>query len=127
MSDGEWQEGTVWEAAMVAGQHKLDNLTFITDYNKWTAMGRTKDVADIEPAEEKWQAFNWQTAQVDGHDYNRIEFSIQAVQQSTIKKPKMIIAHTVKGKGVSFFEDHLLYHYKYVDDQEFSNAVKELT
>lgn len=122
MSDGEMQEGTTWEGALVAGQHKLDNLVVLIDYNKWTAMGRTKDVADLEPFEDKWRAFKWDATTVDGHDYSAIENSLSIKHD----KPLMIIADTIKGKGVKEFEDKILFHYAYVDEPTYKRAMEEL-
>src|SRR3990167_2506921 len=73
MSDGEMQEGTTWEGALLAGHHKLDNLVVLIDYNKWTAMGKTKDVSDLEPFEDKGRAFNWHAHRINGHDYSQVE------------------------------------------------------
>lgn len=123
MSDGEWQEGPVWEAAMIAGQHGLNNLTFITDANKWCAMGKVTDVADIEPAEDKWRAFKWETVRINGHDYQQIEEALRICSN----RPVMVVADTVKGKGCSIMEDHLLYHYKYVDEKEFNFCLNEIS
>lgn len=122
MSDGEWQEGTTWESAMIAGQNKLSNLVVITDYNKWTAMGLTKDVADIEPTENKWKSFKWNVVRIDGHDYEQIEWALR----TPTELPLMIVADTVKGKGVKEFEDKILYHYAHIDVPTFEMAMKEL-
>ena len=123
MSDGEMNEGTTWESALVAGHHKLDNLVIFIDINKWQAMGRTKDVLDLEPLDKKWEAFNWEVRRVDGHNYEQVEKALLEPGQG---KPLVILCDTVKGKGVSFFEDHLLYHYKHVDKTEYKKAMEEL-
>lgn len=121
LSDGEMQEGTTWEGAQLAGQHKLDNLVVLIDYNHWTAMGRTEDVADVEPFEDKWKSFKWESYRVDGHNHNDLEFI-------TWKGPgpKAIICDTVKGKGVKMFEDKILFHYAHVDKPTYEKALKEL-
>lgn len=135
MSDGEMQEGTTWEGALVAAHHQLDNLTVVIDYNKWCAMGRTNEVCNLEPLEKKWEAFGWRVWEVDGHDYKSMDsgFSVLDVLWTTKKpetlgkSPKVVIAHTTKGKGISFMEDYLLYHYKYISDDEYKKAMVELT
>lgn len=122
MSDGEMQEGTTWESALIAGHNKLNNLVALIDYNKWCAMGRTSEVANVEPFVDKWQAFDFDAQRIDGHNYQEIE---RALLKNS-DKPKAIICDTIKGKGVSFFEDHLLYHYKYVEKDEYEKAMAEL-
>ena len=122
MSDGEMQEGTTWESALIAGHNKPNNLVVLIDYNKWCAMGRTNEVANVEPFADKWQAFGFDTQRIDGHNYQEIERAL--LKKSD--KPKAIICDTVKGKGVSFFEDHLLFHYKYVEKDEYEKAMAEL-
>lgn len=122
MSDGEMNEGTTWESAMIASHHKLDNLTVLVDRNKWQAMGRTEDVLNLEPLEKRWKAFGWDAARIDGHDYQAIE---KAILKSS-SRPKVIICETIKGKGVSFMEDSLVFHYKYVDDETYKKAMEEL-
>jgi len=125
MSDGESQSGFVWEAAMFAAQHKLDNLIAIIDYNKIQALGRVKEVIDLEPYKDKWAAFGWGVKEIDGHDFKEI-FSALGSLPFIKEKPSVIIAHTVKGKGVSFMEDDLLWHYRCPDDKEYKKALKEL-
>lgn len=123
MSDGEMNEGTTWEAAMVASHHKLDNLCVIIDKNNWQAMGRTSEVLDLGDLELKWHAFNFASVSINGHDYDEIELEVLHVFPY---QPKCVIAKTVKGKGVSFMEDCLEYHYKYVNESDYQKAVKEL-
>lgn len=122
LSDGELNEGTVWESVMMARHHKLDNLVFIVDLNKWQAMGRTKEVMDLEPVEKRFTGFGWFVQRINGHDYNHLEVALSI-------KPKncyVIIADTIKGKGVSFMENHLLYHYKDIDEETYKKALEEL-
>ena len=126
MSDGEMNEGTTWEAAMVAAHHKLDNLCVIVDKNGWQAMGRTSDVLNLGNLSLKWDSFNFAVASIDGHNYNEIESGLRCRFPNLPNMPKCIIANTTKGKGVSFMEDCLEYHYKYVNDEDFNKAVKEL-
>jgi transketolase len=122
MSDGEMNEGTTWEAAMVAAHHQLENLCVIVDKNGWQAMGRTREVIDLGNLAYKWNSFFFASVSIDGHDYDKIESEILGFTNH----PKCIIANTVKGKGVSFMEDCLEYHYKYVNEEEYKKAVKEL-
>mgnify|MGYP001593996456 CR=1 FL=1 len=123
MSDGELNEGTTWESAALAHHHKLNNLVVLVDANKWQAMGKTKDVLDFEPIQDHWKGFGWETDRVDGHDYDKLETSIT---YPFSENPRVIICDTIKGKGVSFFEGHLLYHYKHVDAEEYKKALAEL-
>lgn len=122
MSDGEMNEGTTWECAMFAAHHKLDNLVVIVDKNKWQAMGKTEDVLNVDLL-SAFEGFKWRTSDVDGHDFSAILWSIQ---RPDFNKPNVVIANTIKGKGVSFMEDHLLYHYKHVDDENYKMAKEEL-
>lgn len=122
MSDGELNEGTIWETVMIAPQHKLDNLTVLIDRNKWQAMGRTEEIIKLEPLEEKWKVWGWEVLRVDGHDYEALEKAILTKPHA----PQVIICDTIKGKGVSFMEDSLVFHYKNVDDETYDKAMKEL-
>lgn len=108
MSDGECDEGSVWEAALFAGHQKLHNLTVMIDYNKWQSLGATKDVINLEPLADKWRSFGWYVIEVDGHNIGDIEHRLSEKSN----QPKCIIAHTVKGKGLSRIEDTLASHYK---------------
>ena len=123
MSDGEMNEGTTWESAMVAAHHNLDSLTVLIDRNTWQAMGRTEDVLRLEPIEEKWKAFGWDVLRVNGHDYEALE---KALLIPTSVKPKVIVCDTIKGKGVSFMEDSLVFHYKVIDKDTYDKAMDEL-
>ena len=125
LSDGECQEGSVWEAAMLAAHHRLDNLTVIVDYNKIQALGQTREICDLEPFAEKWNAFGWTVRQVDGHSVDELYGALSALP-FTDEKPSCVIAHTVKGKGVSFMEDKLLWHYRTPVGEEFDAAMSEL-
>ena len=125
LSDGECQEGSVWEAAMLAAHHRLDNLTVIVDYNKIQALGQTSEICDLEPFANKWNAFGWAVRQVDGHSVDELYGALSALP-FTGEKPSCVIAHTVKGKGVSFMEDKLLWHYRTPVGEEFDAAMSEL-
>lgn len=122
MSDGEQAIGTTWESALIAIHHKLNNLIVIVDYNGLQAMGKTNEVLNIEPLREKWKAFGWDTDEIDGHNYKEIEEALV----NEVKKPVCIIAHTIKGKGVSFMENNNLYHYKNLGLEEYEASKKEL-
>ena len=126
MSDGECDEGSVWESALFSAHHGLNNLIAIIDYNKIQAMGRTNEVLNLEPFADKWRSFGWAVKEVDGHNHSAI---MKVLKKAPFKKntPSIIIAHTIKGKGVSFMENKLLWHYKSPDDSELKNALKELT
>jgi transketolase len=125
MSDGECNEGTVWEAAMFAPAHQLDRLCVVVDYNKWQATGRSNEIMAMEPLRDKWAAFGWTTTEVDGHDLTALSRLLQNVPDGS-GKPVAIIAHTVKGKGVSFMEDDNNWHYRVPNAEEVAAAKKEL-
>ncbi len=126
LSDGELNEGSVWEAAMFAGHHKLNNLVAIVDYNKIQALGFVKDIVSLEPLSERWQSFGWATKEIDGHDLQEIEDTLRTVPFEK-DRPSVVIAHTIKGKGVSFMENELLWHYRTPDSDEYQKALKELS
>jgi transketolase len=111
LGDGECDEGSVWEAAMSASKHRLDNLVAIVDYNKQQSYGSTYEVLDLEPFAAKWEAFGFATREVDGHDVKALEQVFAAVPFAA-GKPAAVICHTVKGKGVAFAENNLKWHHK---------------
>ena len=124
LGDGECNEGSVWEAALFAGHHELDNLTFIIDYNHMQAMGNTKDILDLDSLIDKFKAFKFVAVEYDGHDFKMIR---KAFNLPHMGRPKAIIFDTIKGKGVSFMENELLWHYRFPHDgEEYDNAKKEL-
>jgi transketolase len=125
LSDGECQEGSVWEAAMFAAQYKLDNLVAIIDYNKIQAFGRIRDVVGLEPFVEKWRSFGWSVRKIDGHNLGQVICALEAAP-FTRRKPSVVIADTVKGKGVSFMENSIAWHYKSPNRQELEAALLEL-
>jgi len=125
LSDGECDEGQTWEAAMSAAQFKLDSLTAIVDCNRIQLSGWTQDIMNLEPFAQKWQAFGWHTVDIDGHDFAQILAAFQ--EAGKIKtKPTVIIAHTIKGKGVSFMENNVAFHGKAPTPEEAERALKEL-
>lgn len=125
MGDGECNEGSVWEVAMFASSRCLNNLIAIIDNNKLQGLGRVSEVTGLYPLTDKWKAFNWNVIDIDGHNYEEIYNSMQKAYEET-KRPTVIIAHTIKGKGISFMEDRLEWHYKSPNQEEYEKAVKEL-
>lgn len=125
MSDGELDEGSNWEAILFAPQHKLDNLVAIVDYNKIQSFGTVSEVLDLDPLADKWLSFRWAAREIDGHNYKQIESTLESIPFEQ-GKPSVIIAHTVKGKGVSFMENQLAWHYKSPDDKQLAQALAEL-
>lgn len=125
LGDGECDEGSNWEAFLFARQHKLDNLVVIIDKNGIQSLGNTKDVLDLESLEKKMEAFNWGVKSVDGHDLDALQAAFSSLPFSA-GKPSVLIAETVKGKGVSFMEGRLLWHYKTPSVEELAKAVSEL-
>jgi transketolase len=125
VSDGELDEGSNWESILYAPQLKLDNLILIVDYNKIQSLGSVKDVIELSPLKEKFTAFRWETFEVDGHDHSGLKKAFASVNNLN-NKPKVIIAHTIKGKGVSFMENKLLWHYKSPGEDQLKVAFKEL-
>lgn len=124
ISDGECDEGTTWEAALFAAHNKLDNLTVIIDYNKWQAFGKTNEVLNLEPLAKKWESFGWAVKEINGHNFNEIEKALAVPFESG--RPNVIIANTVKGKGVSFLEDRLESHYIKINEDQYKKACEEL-
>ena len=125
LSDGECDEGSVWEAALFAPHHKLDNLVVLVDYNKIQSLGRVEDVINLDPLAEKWRAFGWGTREINGHDLAAIENALTEAP-FVPGRPSCIVAHTVKGKGVNYMEDKLLWHYRAPRGQDFELAMAEL-
>ncbi len=125
LSDGECDEGSTWESILFGSQHKLDNLIAIVDYNKIQSLGTVKEVMDLEPFAEKWRAFGWAVREIDGHNFEEIDGSLSKIPFEK-GRPSCIIAHTVKGKGVSFMENNLLWHYRSPQGEEFEAALAEL-
>ena len=124
MSDGECNEGSVWEAAMFITGKRLKNILVFIDCNKWQATGRTNDVLKFEPIKRKWQSFGWNVKEINGHSFKDIENSLKNFQKNPI--PTAIICRTIKGKGISFMQDNNLWHYRAPNDKEFLLAKKEL-
>tara|TARA_Y100001968_G_scaffold320671_1_gene353941 strand:- start:312 stop:1130 length:819 start_codon:yes stop_codon:yes gene_type:complete len=125
ISDGECNEGTIWEAALLAPTLNLDKLTVIIDFNKWQATGRSEEIMQLQPLYDKWKSFGWQVIEIDGHDFNEIQKGFSETHKCN-NKPSLIIANTIKGKGVSFMEDNNNWHYRIPNNEELKKAIIEL-
>lgn len=123
MSDGECDEGSIWEAALFASHNRLKNLVCIIDYNKLQSLTTVKNTLNLEPFSDKWKSFGWIVREIDGHNFKSLK---KIFLKKKLSKPLCIIAHTTKGKGVSFMENSVLWHYRSPDDFEFNLAKKEL-
>ncbi len=124
LGDGEMEEGQIWEALMAAGYRKLDNLIAILDYNGLQIDGEVAQIKDISPIKEKIEAFNWDVIEIDGHSFTEINDALLSMGKNN--KPLFIIAHTIKGKGVSFMENNVIWHGKAPTKEEFEKAMEEL-
>ena len=125
LSDGECDEGSNWEAALFAPHHRLDNLVVIVDYNKIQSLGTVKEVLELEPFADKWRTFGWAVREIDGHNLVQIGQALEDVP-ATPGRPTCVIAHTVKGKGISFMEGKLLWHYRSPNGEEMADGMAEL-
>jgi transketolase len=125
LSDGECDEGSNWEAILFAGHHRLDHLIAIVDYNKLQSLAPVSETLDLEPFADKWRAFGWTVVEVDGHDHDVLRNALSTAPSLT-RKPTAVIAHTTKGKGVSFMENQVLWHYRTPTGEEFVRALAEL-
>lgn len=123
VGDGECQEGSIWEAVMSAAHHKLDNLTLIVDYNGLQAMDKIETIMSVHGFSKQLEAFGFSAEDIDGHDYGAIK---AALQRRTDGKPHAVVAHTVKGKGISFMENVPIWHYRVPNEEEMEIALKEL-
>jgi transketolase len=124
LSDGECDEGSVWEAALFAGHHALSSLVAIVDYNGLQSLGSVTDTLELEPFADKWRAFGWDAVEVDGH--NVAELSAALAEDNVRQRPLCVVARTVKGKGVSFMEGSVLWHYRPPSADEVRAAIAEL-
>jgi transketolase len=125
LSDGECDEGSNWEAILFAAHHRLDNLVVVVDYNKIQSLRAVPDTIGLEPFADKWRAFGWGVREVDGHDHEQIAKAFDDLPAQA-NAPTCIIAHTVKGKGVSFMEHSVLWHYRTAKGEEYEAARREL-
>lgn len=126
LGDGELQEGSNWEAAMFAAHHKLDNLIAIVDRNMLQAIDFTEESLGLEPLEEKWKSFGWKVSHVDGHDFKDMIGCFKKLKKAKSEKPSAVIAHTTKGKGVSFMENRSEWHFRIPEGEEIEKAKEEL-
>ena len=127
MGDGECDEGSVWESALQAAQYGLDRLTAIVDYNHMQSLTTVEKTLRLEPFEDKWRDFGWNVQSVNGHDPDALEAALKKARAADgTGKPQIILAHTVKGKGVSFMENNILWHYRTPQGEEYEAALKEL-
>lgn len=124
MSDGECDEGSNWEAILFAAHHRLNNLRVVVDYNKLQSIKSIEETIALEPFADKWRAFGWEVCEVDGHDHEALHVAFEEFEDKS--QPCCLIAHTVKGKGVSFMENQVLWHYRSPQDEEFEAALREL-
>nr|WP_302937586.1 transketolase [Megamonas funiformis] len=123
LGDGECEEGSIWEAVLFASQYKLNNLIAIVDCNKQQAMGFCKDISKIYPIKQKWEAFGWNVQEIDGNNHEELKHALNNLNR---EKPNCILANTIKGKGVSFMENQLLWHYRDPQGEFYEKAMKEL-
>ena len=125
LSDGECNEGSIWEAALLAPKLNVDNLTVIIDFNKWQATGRSEEITSLQPLDLKWKSFGWHVQEINGHDFDEIAKALK-MAKSEKNQPSIIIANTIKGKGVSFMEDNNNWHYRIPNKEELKLALEEL-
>jgi transketolase len=125
VSDGETNEGQIWEAALMAAHHKVDHFVTFLDYNKYQLDDSTKLICDLEPVVDKWKSFRWHTQEIDGHDLNQIIKAVE-IAQKVKGQPAMIVCHTIKGKGVSFMENNNSFHGVAPTKEEEAKALGEL-
>lgn len=125
LSDGECNEGSVWEAAMFAAAQQLDRVTAVIDYNGWQATGRSDEILQLKPLDDKWRAFGWDVQVVDGHDPAELMDALGPAK--TKSRPQAIVARTIKGRGVSFMEDDNNWHYRIPSSDEVKRACEELS
>ncbi len=125
LSDGELNEGSNWEAILFAPHHKLNNLTVIVDYNKIQSLGTVAEVLNLDPLSKKFESFGWDVTEINGHDHKEI---LEALQKENIhaSKPRVVIAHTIKGKGIDFMENQLAWHYKSPNKEQLASAIAQI-
>ena len=125
ISDGECNEGSIWESAMMASAQNVDNLIVIIDYNKWQATGRSNEIMSLDPLKKKWDSFGWNSKEISGHNFHEIDKVFRGLNKKN-GKPSVIIANTIKGKGISFMEDNNNWHYRTPNEEELELAIQEL-
>ena len=127
MSDAECNEGSVWEAAMFAAHHGLSNLTVLIDANGQQALGHTRDVLDLEPLADRWRAFGWDAVEVDGHDPGAIATTVDAAPSADLGSSRAVVLRTIFGKGVSYMEGRVHWHYWPMDAEQYAQALAEVS
>ena len=125
MSDGEMNSGSVWESALLSSKLNLKNLIAIIDYNKFQATGKSNDIMNIRPLSSKWKSFGWNVLECNGNDHLSLSKCLKLISKNK-EKPNIIIAHTIKGKGVSFMENDNNWHYRSPSQEEYKIAIKNL-
>jgi len=126
LGDGENDEGSIWEAALVSNHFKLNNLIAIVDYNKMQSLDFVENTISLHPLDKKWEAFGWNVITIDGHNHESLRNAFKKASESS-EKPSIILANTIKGKGISFMENDILWHYRYPHEgEEYDNSLKEL-
>lgn len=123
LGDGECDEGSIWECALFANQYKLNNLVVIIDSNKMQSMDYCENTINLAPFEKKWKEFGWNVKEIDGHNHKELEEALKNIDK---EKPTVIIANTIKGKGISFMENNIVWHYRPPQGEDYENAIKEL-
>jgi transketolase len=126
LSDGELNEGSNWEAILFAPHHKLNNLTLIIDYNGIQSLGSVAEVLELKPLKQKFESFGWHVIEIDGHNHTEIQHCLRKENSLKIERPKVIIAHTVKGNGIDFMEHNLAWHYKSPDKEQLKIALAQI-
>jgi transketolase len=126
LSDGECDEGSTWEAVLFAAHHKLSNLVAVVDYNQLQSLTTTEATLALEPFADKWRAFGWDVVEVGGHDHDALAAALDVPRGAVPGKPRCVLAHTTKGKGVSFMEDQVLWHYRPPSDDDLVVALAEV-
>lgn len=126
LGDGECNEGSIWEAAMLAAAHKMNNLCVFVDFNKWQATGRSQEIMSLDSLVDKWRAFGWSAIEINGNDMSEVLQAIEAFNTNDSGKPFAVIAHTVKGFGVDFMQDDNNWHYKIPSADDVSRANAQL-
>ena len=124
LGDGECHEGTIWESAMLSSHLELDNLVAIVDRNRLCIHGDTEDINGLEPFADKWESFGWNVLEIDGHDHSEIFKALTSA--SNTPKPTVIIANTIKGKGISFMENNPKWHHGGIDEETYLKCIEEL-
>lgn len=126
LGDGENDEGAIWEAALVSHHFKLDNLIAVVDYNKMQSLDFVEKTISLAPLSEKWKAFGWNVIEIDGHNHHELKLAFD-IAKKNVGKPSIILANTIKGKGISFMENNILWHYRYPHTgEEYNNSIDEL-